>query len=230
MKRLQSIKWGYLLFALLLIGVGVTFIAQNEALGYVALTFGVLLTLFAAVYAVLTLALKERGVRFFFRMTLAVLALAGGVTSLILRDQTLGILLMLTGYLLIIDGSFKLQTTALAKRYRSPFFWVMMAISFAVIVGGILLTRLTFDTESVRAIFLGLLLTVDGAGNLASLFLVPYVERRARREAAEEQAAEAAAKAVEETAPVLTPKEEKAVAKAEQRARKQAKRAAKKQA
>jgi uncharacterized membrane protein HdeD (DUF308 family) len=47
LTKLKQVKWGYLLFAVLLFCVGLLFVAKNEALSYVAITFGILLAVFA---------------------------------------------------------------------------------------------------------------------------------------------------------------------------------------
>ncbi len=181
LTKLKQVKWGYLLFAVLLFCVGLLFVLKNESLSYVAIAFGILLAVFATVYAVLTLALHERGGAFFFRMLFSILALCCGIATAICHGWTVGILVMLFGFLLIIDGSFKLQTAILAKRFRSAFFWIMLVLSCLVIVGGAVLTKIVFDDPATQAVVLGILLMIDGLGNLASLFFLPWIEKRAKR-------------------------------------------------
>lgn len=188
LTKLKQVKWGYLLFAVLLFCVGLLFVAKNEALNYVAITFGILLAVFAAVYAVLTLAMRERGGSFAFRMLFSVLALCCGIVTAVFHDKAVDVLVMVFGFLLIIDGSFKLQTTVLAKRFRSAFFWIMLVLSCLVIVGGAVLSKIVFERLSTQAILLGILLMIDGLGNLASLFFLPWIEKRAARYAQEESA------------------------------------------
>lgn len=186
MQKLKQVKWGYLFFAVLLITVGVLFIAKNEALTAVAIAFGVLLAVFAAVYFVLTLAKRERGIVFAFRIIFSIIALGCGIATAIAHAYTTEILLMLFGFLLIIDGSFKLQTTVLAKRYHSAWCWIMMFIACTVIVGGAILSKVPFEQLSTQAIILGILLVVDGLGNGFSLFVLPYIEKREREVTVEE--------------------------------------------
>ena len=80
------------------------------------------------------------------------------------------LLLAALGLLLVVDASFKLQSTALAKRYRSSLWWVLFVLSLLLIAGGFSLIRFRMADRGWLAYLLGVLLVLDGAANLLTPF------------------------------------------------------------
>lgn len=186
-QKLKSFPWGYLLFAVLLGCIGGCFLGfcDKELLPTGVLVIGIALTVFAIVYGVVSLSLRGRGVNFFFRMAFAILALLGGVITIIFYNVAVEVVITVIGLLLVIDGSFKLQTTVHLKHYRSFFWWVMLAVSLVPILGGFFLTKF-YATASADAktlsVFLGLTIVVDAVGNLLSAFSTPFIEKGRKTE------------------------------------------------
>lgn len=191
LQKLKNVKWGYLLFALLFFAVGICFLIFNdkELLSRAVLVIGILLSVFAGIYAVLTLANRPRGGVFFFRMLFAVLGIICGIVTAVFREGGVETVVTVIGLLLIIDGSFKLQTTILARRHRTPFWWFMMVCSALIIGSGFVIVKFFSSMyaghDSLLCILLGLSLILDGVGNLLSLFFIPAYEARMRAEHAE---------------------------------------------
>ncbi len=175
--KLKSLAWGYFLFALLLCGLGTIFLVfcKEQLLEKTVLVIGALLAVFAIVFAVLTLSKKTRGASFFFRMTFSVLALIGGIVTMVMRQGAIDTVVTLIGLLLVIDGSFKLQTTVRMKTFFNPIWWIMLVISVLSIGGGFFLTKYfdSADSTTLLSVLLGLTLIIDGIGNLISMFAVP---------------------------------------------------------
>ena len=124
----------------------------------------------AAVFAVITLSGERRGAGFFFKMLFAVAALLAGVATLIGRESAIDAIVAALGLLLVVDASFKLQSTALAKRYRSSLWWVLFVLSLLLIAGGFSLIRFRMADRGWLAYLLGVLLVLDGAANLLTPF------------------------------------------------------------
>ncbi len=191
-RKIKTYSWGYFMFAVLLMAVGGCFLAfcKEELLEKAVLIIGALLTVFAIVFGVLTLSHKTRGASFFFRMTFAILALIGGVVTMILREGAISIVLDIAGLLLIIDGSFKLQTTVRMKTFYNPIWWIMLVISVLSILGGFFMVKGGIDNTVLRSVLLGTTLVIDGIGNLLSTFVVPINAAREKTEILAENAEE----------------------------------------
>ncbi len=177
-EKMKMVHWGYLLFAITLIALGFCFIVFENALPYLALCIGILVTATAIFQAVSALAATNRQVKFYLRMSAAILTLCAGVVTMVARESAIHVLITIFGLLIIIDGSFKLQTTIQSKRYSVAGWWVLLGVSVATIIGGFFLTKYPPEKLSLMALLLGIVLIVDGIGNLFSLFYVTTYEQR----------------------------------------------------
>ena len=183
MKKLKNFKWGYPLLFLLTASLGVLFLLFRETLTVLAVSVGVILILFAILYAVCTMADRERGFLFALKMVLSVLVLTAGIVVLIARAATMTVILSLFAFLILLDGAFKLQTTVLSKRYRLFGWWFLLVLSLLMVIGGGILFRFLDRWETgTAAILLGLLLIVDGIANLFTAFFLSGYEGRMRKE------------------------------------------------
>lgn len=181
LERWKRFPWGYPLLFLLTAALGVLFLLFRETLPILAISIGVILILFAILFAVCTMADPARGARFGLKMMLAVLVLAAGIVVLIARDATMNIILSLFTFLILLDGAFKLQTTVLSRRYRLFGWWILLTLSLMMILGGGLLFRVVERVEDeTAAVLLGLLLIVDGIANLLTAFFLTGYESRLR--------------------------------------------------
>ena len=178
MEKMKAVHWGYLLFALTLVVLGFCFIAFETALSYLAITIGILVCIAAILQFVFAMAATNRQLKFYIRVSVSVLTLSAGVVTLVAQESAIAVLTTLFGLLLIIDGSFKLQTTIQSKRYRVAGWWILLAVSVTTILGGFFLTKFAPDSQSLLALLLGLVLIVDGVGNFFSLFYVTTYEHR----------------------------------------------------
>lgn len=220
--KIKDFKWGYLLFAILFAGAGICFLSFGEnAIKGVKIGIGATAVVFSGIYIALTLANKERGFRFWARMVMAGTAIAAGIFFMIPIDGAYAYIVMIAGLYLIIDGSFKLQTAALSKRYRSVFWWIMLALAAASITLGAVMLRREFDfgTELLAASrLLGVGLLIDGIQNLLSIGYLTYIERKTRQEVIEDLRTEGMITTVLDGDTALSKKEERARKKAEKKA------------
>ena len=110
-------KFGYILIGLLLVLIGGCFVSFGNSLKALAISIGVILSVTAIVYGTLTIAKKGRGARFAFRIIFSIICLIAGITTAIFNDATVSVMVTVFSLLLIVDGSFKLNTAAMSKRY-----------------------------------------------------------------------------------------------------------------
>lgn len=181
-ENFSEFGWGYVLFAALLALLGFCMIRWEGALEKATLAVGVCLIVFSVSYLVLTLADKNRGFRFALRLSLTVITLLGGAIVIFTRESTALLIISLCGLLLVVDGSFKLQTTAAARRFGSWSYWVLLTVAVLCIAGGYVLIRLTAQWLTTPLRFLGILLFVDAANNLLAPFYLAFIRRAADSE------------------------------------------------
>ena len=185
-QKVKTFSYGYLLFFLFDIAVAAAFFSFSaDSLDYLAIAIGVTVILFSAVFAVLTLSREKRGATFFFRILFAVVALLAGVAALIGRESAVASIVAAFGLILIVDASFKLNSTVLAKRFRSSLWWVLLVIALLLIAGGFSLIRFRIEDRTWLAYLLGALLVLDGIANLLTPF---YLSMWKTVSAKEEQA------------------------------------------
>ena len=118
-EKLKNFAWGYVILFAILVAIGALCICFHNTLPYVAFGIGAIIALFGVIYGVLALASKDRGAKFAFKITVAVCSIVAGVVTMIFSKDAVDILTALMGLFLIIDGSFKLQSAAISKRYKS---------------------------------------------------------------------------------------------------------------
>ena len=127
---------------------------------------------FGIVQIIALLANRQRGVPFAFAVVFASLTVICGAVGLAIPDQVAKVYPMFIGLLIIIDGSFKLQTVISAKRYKLKMWWFLLIISVLTIVGGffVVRTQLTDENQRFFTMLMGISLFLSGLENFFSLF------------------------------------------------------------
>lgn len=182
LKKLKNIKWGYPVISILLSVIGVCFIAFNNSLTVLAISVGVILAAFGAVFGVITISGRRRSFYFAVKIVFAVMCLAAGITTAVFRENSTEVLISLFSLLLIVDGSFKLNTSAASKRYSVSGWWIMMIISVAIIGSAFALVERTPAKESLTTTLLGIIIIADAVANLLSVFWAMKNESAAKAE------------------------------------------------
>ena len=185
LEKIKNIKWAYIAFAVLFIGVGLCFVISPEkSVKYTGIAIGLFVALFAILKFVLLLSEKERRFWFFFRAVFFVCAAICGIFFAFSPYRTVPFISSALGLILIMDGSFKLQTSVLAKRYNLTAWWFILVFSITAIVGGFLAVRGVFESNlKLTVILLGIFLIVDGVQNFLSLFYFGGIDRGTKEEA-----------------------------------------------
>ena len=177
-KKIKTVNWGYLWLAALIGGAGILILAYpNKTLDVVAITIGVVTLLFGAVQAIRVLSDKRRGFRFAVGIVAASIAVIAGTLCLILRDQIKAFLPSLVCLFLIIDASFKLQTVARARQFKSKACWALMVLSIVTVALSFIVIRMEGGNVKTILVLFGLALMADALGNLVSFVFVGVVER-----------------------------------------------------
>ena len=178
-KIKTKFKWGYPALALVSGAVGVCLLVlNNQSLEALAVTIGSIVALAGVVFGANALTMKERGGKFALYIVMAVAFLVSGIATIITKTTIMDLIVGIFGLILILDGGYKFETTAKSKRYRAAGWWIMLALSVALIGGGyIAVIRLTVGWSGTVYV-LGALFIIDAIANLLSAFYLGYAEKR----------------------------------------------------
>ena len=189
LEKLKKFDWGYILISLTLAAIGVCLIAMNNALKAMAITMGCIVIVGGIVFGVLAIVDKRRSFAFAFKIFFAVACLVAGVLTLIFNEGAADLIIAALALVLIIDASFKLNTTVMSKRYLLPMWWVQLALSIAVIVISFIMIKFTPDRLSVSSVMLGISFIIDAIANATSpIFTCAYRGRQKSESYAEVKA------------------------------------------
>lgn len=174
LEKLKSFGWGYILIAILLSLVGISFVAFGNMLATLAVVIGIVLIIFGIVFGVLTLTRDSRGPIFALKVTFAVLAIVAGTVTAVLNDAAITVIADVLCLFLIVDGSFKLTTSITSKKYSIFGWWLMLVISVSTIISSFIVTKLMTAAADRTAltVILGVIIIIDAVGNLISPFLI----------------------------------------------------------
>ena len=211
LKKIKEFHWGYVLFSLFLLGLGIAFLLgrqQEESgadpLDVLATLVGVLTILYAAVFAFFTLRSTRNGIMLGFKMLFASVVLVVGILALIDKTTMVKIIVTALELLLLIDGAFKLNMSVRCCRYAVSGWWIMFLLSIPMIAIGFFLLRSTIEDDLSQRLllldgyrWLSILLCCEGVTNFAAAFLAGGYEKRVRQSYYEDFLAEQAAEAEE---------------------------------
>lgn len=178
LEKLKKFKWGYVVIFLVLLAIGICLISLKETLTVLAITIGVSIALFGIIFGTVVIAKKGRGIEFALKIIFASMCLIAGVVAAIFKSQSIEIIISISSLLLIIDAALKIKTTAMAKRYSVPLWWIILALSLLTIIGGFFMLKYTPEKIETASIVLGIVFIVDSVSNLLSAFYVTAYEKR----------------------------------------------------
>lgn len=176
--KIQKFGWGYILLAIVLVALGICFISFNNSFDVLAISFGVITTVSGIAWGVHTLAKRERSLKFAVKIIVCVALIVSGVITMISRKDAVNIMIDILSLLIIIDGSFKLQTSIKSKKYSVAFWWIMLTVAVAVIISAFLVVKITFSKPQNMSIIFGLVTILDGISNFCSAFFYTASENK----------------------------------------------------
>ncbi|MBQ7333479.1 MAG: DUF308 domain-containing protein [Clostridia bacterium] len=178
-KKIKEFKWGYILIALITAIIGIClFVFNNASVEALAIAIGVVIIIGAILIALFSMASGARGFYFGIKMVFSVAMLIAGIVTIIARIDTMNVMVGIFGLEMIIDGSFKFHTTAMAKRFKLWCWVVLLILSSVLIAGGYLTVRVLNIEMSETVYVLGCLFVVDSIANLLSAFYISAYEKR----------------------------------------------------
>ena len=109
---------------------------------------------------------------------ISIIAIACGVVTMVFHEGAAFVIANIFCLLLIVDGSFKLQTSILSKRHNVVFWWIMLVLSLLIIVPAFLVTKFASATPESLAIWVGIIMLVDGISNILSTVFTAVNDKR----------------------------------------------------
>ncbi len=220
-RAIARFKWGYLLFAVMFMAAGVVFIGYpQQATKTACIVVGAAAFLFSCIALIVSLSHKARGFRFWAQTVTAGLGIVTGLIVIILSAIGHGagvfhVLVLILAAYMIIDGSFKLQTTILSRRYKSWFWWVLMVLVIIAIALGVIVLyngsnmgdlireemEATEDNSHWVSRLVGFSFFVDGLMNLLSIIFLYKIEHGQKYEIIKELEEEGRIAVVEDGEP-----------------------------
>ncbi len=180
LERLKNFDWGYTLASIVLTLVGVCLIAMNNALKALAITIGCIVIAGGIALGIFALVDKRRSIGFAFKIFFASSCLVAGILTLIFNEGAADLIIAVFALLLIIDASFKLNTTIMSKRYLLPLWWVELGLAVATITISFIMIKFTPDNVSVASVMMGIAFIIEAVANAASPFFI-YVYRERQK-------------------------------------------------
>lgn len=190
LEKLKKFDWGYALISLVLVLVGVCLIAMNNALKALAITIGCIVLAGGIAFGIFALVDKRRSIGFAFKIFFAVSCLVAGILTLIFNESAADLIIAVFALLLIIDASFKLNTTIMSKRYLIPLWWIELALAVTTIIISFIMIRFTPEELSVSSVMMGIAFIIEAIANMLSPFFIFIYREKQKSESYAEVKAE----------------------------------------
>ena len=190
LERLKKFDWGYVLVSAALGVLGICLIALNNTLKAMAITVGCIVIAGGIALGILALVDKRRSIGFALKIFFAVSCLVAGILTLIFNEGAAEVIIAVLALLLIIDSSFKLNTTIMSKRYLLPLWWVELALAITTIIISFIMIKFTPQRLSVAAVMMGIAFIIDAIANVLSPFFISVYRARQKSESYAEVKAE----------------------------------------
>ena len=185
-EKIKNFRWGYILIAFVSALIGACFfIFNNASLNALAISVGIAVIIGAIVLAFLSLASTVRGTSFGIKIVLSVAMLIAGLVVLIARDKTVNEMIGIFSLVMIIDGTNKLHTAAMSKRFKVWSWMFIMVLAVILIAGGYCTLRWLTVENSITVYILGSLFAIDSVANFFSAFYIGAYEKRSENQTKE---------------------------------------------
>ena len=167
MEKLKSLKWNYIIEALITVVIGIVLIVRPQgSLEIMAKALAVLLTLAGIVMIISYFVHKQRSVLMSGGLALGIAIAAIGVWIFLNPSPFIDFVPRLFGVFIIASGLTNLSQTLSLIRYRYGLWWLSLVFGILTIgFGAILLVNPKF-VENMLVTLIGVFLVFDGATNI----------------------------------------------------------------
>lgn len=167
MEQLKTVKNIYSILTGCLITVGVILLVYPQmALDVMCKIIGAFLILFGLVKLSGYFSKDIFQLAFQFDFGLGIVSLILGGFMLFKTGRVIEVLSVVVGIFVIVDAALRIQTAFEAKKFGLSQWWLILIMSLAVTVLGILLIMLPYQTTELMVRLIGCNLVLDGIMNL----------------------------------------------------------------
>lgn len=190
LKKLKGFERGYVIVSITLALMGICLLAMNNALKAMAITIGCIVIAGGIALGIFALVDKRRSIGFAFKIFFAASCLVAGILTLIFNNGAAEIIIAVLALLLIIDSSFKLNTTIMSKRYLLPLWWIELALAVATIIISFIMIKFTPENLATASVIMGIAFIIDAIANILSPFFIYVYRARQKSESLAEAKSE----------------------------------------
>lgn len=190
LKKLKGFERGYVIVSITLALMGICLLAMNNALKAMAITIGCIVIAGGIALGIFALVDKRRSIGFAFKIFFAASCLVAGILTLIFNNGAAEIIIAVLALLLIIDSSFKLNTTIMSKRYLLPLWWIELALAVATIIISFIMIKFTPENLATASVIMGITFIIDAIANILSPFFIYVYRARQKSESLAEAKSE----------------------------------------
>lgn len=167
MNGIKNFKNMYSILTICLILVGaVLLIAPGIALDVVRIIFGIYMIIYGAVKIMGYFAKDAYQLAFQFDLALGIVIAIVGIVFVCRTARVVQLLSTCIGIVMLVDATFKIQTSIDSKRFGISRWWLMLILAVIVAAIGILLILMPGETTRLMVRLIGLNLCMDGILNL----------------------------------------------------------------
>ena len=167
MNGIKNFKNMYSILTICLILVGaVLLIAPGTALDVVCIIFGIYMIIYGAVKIMGYFAKDAYQLAFQFDLALGIVIAIVGIVFVCRTARVVQLLSTCIGIVMLVDATFKIQTSIDSKRFGISRWWLMLILAVIVAAIGILLILMPGETTRLMVRLIGLNLCMDGILNL----------------------------------------------------------------
>lgn len=167
MNGIKNFKNMYSILTICLILVGaVLLIAPGIALDVVCIIFGIYMIIYGAVKIMGYFAKDAYQLAFQFDLALGIVITIVGIVFVCRTARVVQLLSTCIGIVMLVDATFKIQTSIDSKRFGISRWWLMLILAVIVAAIGILLILMPGETTRLMVRLIGLNLCMDGILNL----------------------------------------------------------------
>ena len=167
MNGIKNFKNMYSILTICLILVGaVLLIAPGIALDVVGIIFGIYMIIYGAVKIMGYFAKDAYQLAFQFDLALGIVIAIVGIVFVCRTARVVQLLSTCIGIVMLVDATFKIQTSIDSKRFGISRWWLMLILAVIVAAIGILLILMPGETTRLMVRLIGLNLCMDGILNL----------------------------------------------------------------
>lgn len=167
MNGIKNFKNMYSILTIcLILVVAVLLIAPGIALDVVCIIFGIYMIIYGAVKIMGYFAKDAYQLAFQFDLALGIVIAIVGIVFVCRTARVVQLLSTCIGIVMLVDATFKIQTSIDSKRFGISRWWLMLILAVIVAAIGILLILMPGETTRLMVRLIGLNLCMDGILNL----------------------------------------------------------------